>query len=105
MLVTTISSRFCQRERVWSVVSLRVMTLEPTTSSSIKPQVNTMVPLSLKNPCCQKIISSGLRRMASLRCQARHDQSRHHKTEQTTHHALPVVARDDVKTSHRHAHP
>jgi hypothetical protein len=49
MPVTTISKRFCQRERFRSVESLRVMSLEPTTSTSISPHVNTMVALSLKN--------------------------------------------------------
>ena len=39
-----------------SVESLRVISFEPTASTSISPQVNTMVPLSLRNPCCQKII-------------------------------------------------
>src|ERR1017187_10003577 len=66
MPVTTISNRFCQRERFSSVESLRVMSFEPTASTSISPHVNTMVPLSLRNPCCQKIISSGLRRMNGL---------------------------------------
>ena len=68
MPVTTISKRFCQRERFRSVESLRVMSFEPTTSTSISPQVNTIVPLSLKNLCCQKIIWSGLRRMTDLLC-------------------------------------
>ena len=35
--------------------SLRVISLEPPASTSISAQVNTMVALSLKNPCCQKI--------------------------------------------------
>ena len=56
MAVTTISKRFCQRERFKSVESLRVMSFEPTASTSISPQVKTMVPLSLRNPYCQKII-------------------------------------------------
>ena len=72
MAVTTISSRFCQRERSNPMESLRVMSFEPTASTSISPQVKTMVALSLRNPYCQKIISSGLRRMAGLcRCSAR----------------------------------
>ena len=66
MLVTIISSRFCQRDRFESVERLRVTSLEPTTSTSITAQVNTMVPLSLKNPRRQKIIWSALRCMASL---------------------------------------
>ena len=44
--------------------SLRVISFAPTDSRSISPHVVTMVSLSLKNPCCQKISSSGLRRMA-----------------------------------------
>jgi hypothetical protein len=48
MAVTMISSRFCQRERFRSVDSLRVMSFEPTASTSISPQVKTMVALSLK---------------------------------------------------------
>ena len=43
------------------------MSFEPRASTNISPQVNTIVPLSLRNPCCQKIISSGLRRIARLR--------------------------------------
>ena len=53
--VTMISSRFCQRERVCSVESLRVMSHDPATSTNINAHVNTMVPLSTRNPCCQKI--------------------------------------------------
>ncbi len=56
MPVTMISRRFCQRERFRSVESLRVTSFEPTASTSINAQVNTMVALSLRNPCCQKII-------------------------------------------------
>jgi hypothetical protein len=41
------------------------MRSEPTTSTSISAQVKTMVALSLINPYCQKMISSGLRRMAA----------------------------------------
>ena len=63
MPVTTISRRFCQRERSSPVESLRVMSFEPTASTNISAQVNTIVPLSLINPYRQKIISSGLRRI------------------------------------------
>ena len=59
MAVTTISSRFCQRERCRPVESLRVMSFEPTASTSISPHVNTIVPLSLRNPYCQKIMLVG----------------------------------------------
>ena len=100
MPVTTISRRFCQRERFRSVESLRVMSFEPTASTSISPQVNTMVPLSLRNPCCQKIISSGLRRMAGLLCRAslvfdrragqpRHDEACQDKSKRGTAAAAP----------------
>ena len=43
------------------------MSFEPTASTNISPHVNTIVPLSLINPCCQKIISSELRRIAGVR--------------------------------------
>ena len=45
--VTIISSKFCQRERVDSAVSLRVMTFAPTTITSISAHVKTRVVLSL----------------------------------------------------------
>ena len=64
MLVTIISSKFCQGVRFRPVPMLRVMSLDPTASTAMSPQVNTMVPLSLTRPWCQKIRSSGLRRMA-----------------------------------------
>src|SRR5665647_3314919 len=99
--VTTISSRFCQRERVRSVESLRVMSLEPTARNSIKPHVKTMVPLSFKNPCCQKIISSGLRRMANLLGQPCHDLARHDKTQQARQPALPIATRRNIKHGQR----
>jgi hypothetical protein len=66
--VTMISRKSCQRDRFKSVESLRVMSLEPTASTNISPHVNTIVPLSLRPPCRQKIISSGLRRMIGLTC-------------------------------------
>src|ERR1017187_1971805 len=116
MPVTTISRRFCQRERSRPVESLRVMSFEPTASTSISPHVNTMVALSLRNPCCQKIISSGLRRMAGLRCRAvlvfsrrpgqpGHDQACHDKSKETQEQPLPMTARDKVKSSQGNAHP
>jgi hypothetical protein len=46
--------------------ALRVTSLEPTASASISAQVNTMVPLSFRKPCCQKISASALRRMTGL---------------------------------------
>src|ERR1035437_7043248 len=116
MPVTTISKRFCQRERFKSVESLRVMSLEPTASTNINPQVNTIVPLSLKNPCCQKINWSGLRRMVNLlhlgvavfnRCagQPHYDDSRDDKSEQTGHQPLPISTPDKIKSSEHDAHP
>src|ERR1035437_690228 len=104
MPVTTISSRFCQRERVRSVESLRVMSLAPKANTSIRPQVNTMVALSLKNPCCQKIISSGLRRMANLMGQPCHDLARHDKTQQARQPALPIATRRNIKPGQRQPH-
>ena len=68
--VTRISSRHCQRESCRPVPSLRVTSADPATSTSINAQVNTMVALSLTNPCCQKIHWSGLRRMGASRVQA-----------------------------------
>ena len=50
MPVTMISSRFCQRERSSPVESLRVMSFEPTASTSISAQVKTIVALSLIKP-------------------------------------------------------
>src|SRR5674476_477355 len=102
--VTTISSRFCQRERVRLVESLRVMSLEPTARNSIKPHVKTMVPLSFKNPCCQKIISSGLRRMANLLGQPCHDLARHDKTQQARQPALQIATRRNIKPGQRQPH-
>ena len=103
-----ISRRFCQRERSNPIESLRVMSFEPTASTSISPHVNTMVALSLKNPCCQKMISSGLRRMAGhLRRGAavpdrragkpRHDQPRDDEAEQTRQQPVPTTARDEIE--------
>jgi hypothetical protein len=65
MPVTTISRRFCQRERFRPMESLRVMSLEPTASTSISPHVNNG-GVEFEKPYCQKMISSGLRRMAGL---------------------------------------
>src|ERR1017187_135550 len=116
MPVTTISKRFCQRERLRSGESLRVMSFEPTVSTNINPQVNTIVPLSLKNPCCQKINWSGLRRMTNLlHCRVRmfdrragqphHDDSRDDKSEQTNDDPLPISTPDKIKASEHDAHP
>src|SRR5664279_76838 len=116
MPVTTISSRFCQRERFRPVESLRVMSFEPTASTSISPHVNTMVPLSLRNPCCQKIISSGLRRIAGRLCrrglafsrrpgQPRQDEACHDKSKKTQQQPLPMTAGNKVKASQGNAHP
>src|SRR5580700_2497234 len=113
---TTISKRFCQRDRFRSMESRRVTSFEPPASASINTHVNTIVPLSLTNPCCQKIISSGLRRMAGLECRAglvllrrprqqRHGQARHDKSQETRQQSLPAVARDEVKSKQRNAHP
>src|SRR5271157_958839 len=113
MPVTTISRRFCQRERFRPVESLRVMTFEPTASTSISPHVITIVALSLKNPCCQKIISSGLRCMAGLLCQVswlfrpsgepRHDKARNDKSQEAHQQPLPMAARDKIETSQGNA--
>src|SRR5665647_692541 len=116
MPVTTISKRFCQRERFKSVDSLRVISFEPTASTSISPQVNTIVALSLKNPCCQKINWSGLRRMTGLlHCRVRmfdwragqphHDDSRDDKSEQTNDDPLPISTPDKIKSTVHDAHP
>src|ERR1019366_5793053 len=116
MPVTTISSRFCQRERFSSVERLRVMSFEPTANTNISPHVNTIVPLSLINPCCQKIISSGLRRIAGLRCpgvvmfdrragQPLHDEPCQNKAKQTQQPSLPILAPDEIKSRQRTAHP
>src|ERR1017187_5592298 len=116
MPVTMISRRFCQRERFRSVESLRVMSFDPTANTSISPHVNTMVPLSLRNPCCQKIIWSGLRRMNGLlgywvvvldprAGQSHHDESRDDESDQTRHQPLPVPAPDKIKSSEDKTHP
>src|ERR1035438_3177987 len=116
MPVTTISKRFCQRERFRSVESSRVMSFDPTASTSISPHVKTMVPLSLRNPCCQKIIWSGLRRMAGLLCRAalvltRWPSQPHYghacqdKPKETRDQPPPMPAADKVKSSQGNAHP
>src|ERR1039458_3953999 len=116
MPVTTISRRFCQRERFRSVESLRVMSFEPAASTSISPQVNTIVPLSLKKPYCQKINWSGLRRMTDLlRCemgmfdcragQPHHEESRDDKSQETCHQPPPISAPDKIKSSEDKTHP
>src|SRR5664279_1504766 len=116
MPVTTISKEFCQRERLRSVVSFRVMSLEPAASTSISPHVNAMVALSLKNPSCQKIISSGLRRMAGLLSrgagafdrragQPRHKKTREDKSEETQQQSLPMTEPDEIEAGQGNAHP
>src|SRR5271157_5467653 len=116
MPVTTISSRFCQRERFSSLERLRVMSFEPSASTNISPHVNAIVPLSLINPCCQKIISSGLRRIAGLRCpgvamfdrragQPLHDEACQDKANETQQPPLPILAPDKIKSSQGKAHP
>src|SRR5271169_2448446 len=116
MPVTTISSRFCQRERCRSIESLRVMSFEPAASTSISPHVNTIVPLSLRNPSCQKIISSGLRRITGLRCpgvmafdrqagQPLHDEACQDKADETKQPPLPMLAPDKIKSRQGNAHP
>src|SRR5208282_2526960 len=116
MPVTTISRRFCQRDRFIPVESLRVTSLEPTASTSISPQVNTIVPFSLKTPCCQKIIWSGLRRMNGLLgCgfrvlgpragQSHQDESRDDKSDQACDHPFPMPAPDEIKPGQSNAHP
>src|SRR5664279_1794090 len=107
--VTTISRRFCHRERFWSVESLRVTSFEPTARMSISPQVNTMVPLSFRNPRCQKIIWSGLRRMGCLLCrwsrQTNHSKSGSDEPEETQQQSLPMAAREEVESSRDNGYP
>src|SRR5665647_582083 len=116
MPVTTISSRFCQRERFRPVESLRVMSFEPTASTSISPHVNTIVPLNLRNPCCQKIISSGLRRITGLRRpgfvmfdrragQPLHREAGQNKAKQTHQPPPPIFAPDEIESRQGHTHP
>src|SRR5690554_8202282 len=104
MAVTMISSAFCQRERCNPAESRLVISLEPTTRISITAQVNTMVALSRKSPCSQKIISSGLRRMGYLRRKARvfardahHQRTCHQKPDQARDNPLPLVAANQIK--------
>src|SRR5512146_3021498 len=115
MAVTTISSRFCQRERARPAESLRVTSFEPTASTNIDPQVIAMVALSLRIPCCQKMMPSGLRCMTALQClwrlvlsrrprQPRYGDACHDKSEETQQQALPMTARDKVKTGEYNAH-
>jgi hypothetical protein len=79
-------------------------------------QVNTIVALSLRNPFCQKIMSSGLRRMARLRRRAplaflrwsdqpRHNQASHNKSDETKQEPLPGTGGDKVKPAQANAHP
>src|ERR1035437_4633793 len=107
--VTIISNRFCQRVRFSSVERLRVISLAPKASTSISPHVNTMVPLSLIHPCCQKIIWSGLRRMAGLLNrlllifprrprQPHHGEPRGDESGERADEPLPVSAADQVES-------
>src|SRR5580704_9729259 len=115
MPVTTISRRFCQRARRRSVESLRVASHEPTTSTNIKAHVKAIVPFSLTNPYCQKIMSSGLRRMtasgsrrsllSSRAGQPRHDEARHDKAQEARHQPLPASVRHEVEAGQGNAHP
>src|SRR5581483_5149206 len=116
MPVTTISRRFCQRERFKSVESLRVISFEPAASTIISPHVNTIVPLSLKKPCRQKINWSGLRRMAGLlRCdevifghragQPYHTESRDNESYETRHQPLPISASNKIKSKQNNPQP
>src|SRR5664280_516760 len=116
MPVTTISKRLCQREHSKPVESLRVMSFEPTANTNISAHVNTIVPFNLNNPYCQKIISSGLRRISGLLYrdalvssgrpgQPRHRQARHDKSDETQQQPLPVTAGNQVKSDQGNAHP
>src|SRR5512145_2383978 len=106
--VTTSSSKFCQRERSRLVVILRVTTREPTTMMSMIPQVNARVALSLTEPCCQKTISSVLRRMldptygmrlmsARRSNQASDEDTTDGESEHAGEQSLPTAARDEVE--------
>ena len=53
IVVTTISSRFCQRDRVCSCESLRVTSQAPTVSTAITTHVKTRVALMTKGPLAQ----------------------------------------------------
>src|SRR5680860_1362431 len=97
MLVLTLGARLITRKLVaeTSATSLRVMSLAPRVSTSISPQVVTTVALSFIKPCCQKISSSGLRRMADLICESsepRHDCACDQKSKQAHQQPLPVTA-------------
>src|SRR5271169_772683 len=92
------------------------MSFEPTTSTNISAHVNTIVPLSLRNPCCQKIISSGLRRIAGLRSlgivvfdrragQPLHNEACQDKAKQTQQPPLPILAPDKIKYRQGSARP
>src|SRR5580704_14915842 len=64
--VTTISKRLCHRLGCKFVESFLVTSKDPRTKTNIIAQLNTIVPFSLKIPCCQKISPSALRRMGGL---------------------------------------
>jgi hypothetical protein len=92
-----------------SLESLRVTSIEPTVSTSISTQVKTTVAFSLTKPCCQKIISSGLSRMAGLfRLQVaifdrraemvRDEMAGHDKSEQAGQQPLPMTTGDKIKS-------
>ena len=53
IVVTMISTRFCQWVRFASVDRWRVISIDLTVRTSISAHVNTMVPLSLTKPYCQ----------------------------------------------------
>src|ERR1700722_5894939 len=108
MAVTMISRALCQGARVGSVESLRVTSFEPSASVSIRAQVNTRVAFSLRNPCCQKISSSGLRRMGDLLCRTgrnlarwprrpRHEPAGHDESKDAHEQPLPVALRREVE--------
>jgi hypothetical protein len=69
----------------------------------MSPHVNTMVALSLMNPDCQKINSSGLRRMAGPVCwaplglcqrlgQARYENACRDKSEQAQEQPIQMIS-------------
>src|ERR1700722_15422236 len=116
MPVTTISNRFCQRERLSPVARLRVMSHEPPANTSLSPHVNAMVALSFTNPRCQKISWSGVRRMTGLPYRAAPDRVRglvqpqrnesgRKKPEEAHEGARPPASRDNVEPSQHDTHP
>src|SRR3984885_10278026 len=113
MPVTTISNRFCQRERSSPVARLRVMSHEPPARTSMSPHVNTMVALSFTKPRCQKISWSGVRRMAGLLYRAapdrvrrlgepQRDEAGRKKPEEAHEGARPPAVRDNGESGQHH---